>query len=332
MFHNHETANELATRTVWRIESPENIPAIKRRDLLKAMGVIVVAPQLAASAASAATKTTKSATSAKATTTKPTTTVKAATATTAPVAGASVKKADVRVRLGFIALTDCAPIVMAKELGNFAERGLDVSVEKQASWAALRDAVINNQIDGAHCLFGMPFSVASGIGGQGATTLKIAMMLNQNGQAITLDNSFKEVGYGDLAAAGASLKAKTPTPTPTPTPTLAMTFPGGTHDIWLRYWLAACKVDPATLKIIAIPPPQMVANMKTNNMDGYCVGEPWNAQAVFEKIGFTHLTTQDLWTNHPEKALVVNEKIATERTAVLKHVIGAILKASKTAP
>jgi nitrate/nitrite transport system substrate-binding protein len=247
--------------------------------------------------------------------------VKAATATTAPGAGASAKKSDVKVRLGFIALTDCAPIIMAKELGYFAERGLDVSVEKQASWAALRDAVLNNQIDGAHSLFGMPFSVASGIGGAGATSLRIAMMLNQNGQAITLDNSFKSAGYGDLEAAGALLKSKTPT--------LAMTFPGGTHDMWLRYWLAACKVDPATLKIIPIPPPQMVANMKTNNMDGYCVGEPWNAQAVFEKIGFTHLTSQDIWSGHPEKALMVNEKFATERTAALKDVMGAILKASK---
>lgn len=281
-----------------------------RREFLKAMGVIAVVPTAGVLDATKATKTVK--------TTKPTaTTAPAATATTVVAA----KKADVKVRLGFIALTDAAPIIMAKELGYFAERGLDVSVEKQASWPALRDAVLNNQIDGAHALFSMPFSVASGIGGNGSTALKIAMMLSSNGQAITLENGFKDAGYGDIAAAGELLKAKTPT--------LAMTFPGGTHDTWLRYWLKACKVDATKLKVVPIPPPQMVANMKAGNMDGYCVGEPWNAQAVVDKIGFTHLATQDLWTDHPEKCLMVNEKFATERPAVLKEVMGAVLKACK---
>jgi nitrate/nitrite transport system substrate-binding protein len=247
--------------------------------------------------------------------------VASTTVAAAPTTTVAAKKTDTKVKLGFIALTDCAPIIMAKELGYFAQRGLDVSVEKQASWPALRDAVLNNQIDGAHALFGMPFSVASGIGGSGSTALKIAMMLNQNGQGITLENGFKEVGYGNIEAAGEMLRAKSPT--------LAMTFPGGTHDIWLRYWLKACKVDTAKLKIIAVPPPQMVANMKSNNMDGYCVGEPWNAQAVFDKVGFTHLATQDIWTGHPEKCLMVNEKFAAERKDVLKQVMGAILQASK---
>ncbi len=226
-----------------------------------------------------------------------------------------------KVRLGFIALTDCASIVMAKELGYFAERDLDVSVEKQASWAVTRDNLLTGQIDGAHCLFGMPFSVATGIGGKGARSLKIAMMLNNNGQAITMAKDFLSVGYGDLDKARAALLSKKPT--------LAMTFPGGTHDTWLRYWLKAAKVDAAKLKIITIPPPQMVANMSVGNMGGYCVGEPWNAVAVQKKIGFTHIATQDIWRHHPEKALVVNEKFATERKDVLVDVMGAILKASR---
>jgi len=108
-----------------------------------------------------------------------------------------------------------------------------------------------------------------------------------------------------------------------------MTFPGGTQDIWIRYWLKAAKVDANLLKIITIPPPQMVANMKVDAMDGFCVGEPWNAQAVDQGIGFTHLTTQDLWKHHPEKALVVTEKFATERPDVLEDVMGAVLKAGK---
>ena len=232
-----------------------------------------------------------------------------------------VKSANRKVKLGFIALTDCASIVMAKELGYFAERDLDVSVEKQASWAATRDNLLNNEIDGGHVLFGMPFSVATGIGGTGARTLKVAMILNNNGQAITLQKDYASVGYGDLDKARALLLSKTPT--------LAMTFPGGTHDTWIRYWLKACKVDSSILKIITIPPPQMVANMKVDAMDGFCVGEPWNAQAVEQGIGFTHLTTQDIWKNHPEKALVVTEKFVNERPDVVEDVMGAVLKASK---
>ncbi len=232
------------------------------------------------------------------------------------------KKRVRKVKLGFIALTDCASIVMAKELGYFAERDLDVTLEKQASWAATRDALLNGQIDGAHCLFGMPFSVATGVGGTaGNTSLKIAMVLSNNGQAITLRNNYASAGYGNLKKAKKVLEAKTPT--------MAMTFPGGTHDMWLRYWLAATGTDTKAVRIIPIPPPQMVANMKVGTMDGYSVGEPWNAVAVAQNIGFTAITSQDIWTNHPEKALVVNEGFATEKQDTLKDVMAAVLKASK---
>ncbi len=292
---------------------------MERRDFLKLVGAASLVPLTNSLSADAAAKKAKIAKGGKSATTVPSTTLVGTT--TPPSSTVPAKKVDRKVKLGFIALTDCAPLVMAKELGYFEQRGLDVTLEKQASWPALRDAVLNEQIDGAHALFGMAFSVASGIGGSRGTNLKIAMMLNQNGQAITLDNSYKEAGYADLETAGKLLKAKNPT--------LAMTFPSGTHDVWLRYWLKACKVDPAVMKIIPIPPPQMVANMKANTMDGFCVGEPWNAQAVYDKVGFTHLASQDLWTDHPEKCLMVNEKFATSRTDVLKDVMGAVLQASK---
>jgi len=97
----------------------------------------------------------------------------------------------------------------------------------------------------------------------------------------------------------------------------------------LRYWLAACGVDASTLKIGPVPPPQMVQNMTVGNVKGFCVGEPWNAAAVTQDIGFTTLATQDLWLNHPEKALVANEKFATEQEDSLRDVMAAILKASK---
>ena len=275
-----------------------------RRDFLRAGGAALIAPGLAGLFAACGTDDQTQATAGTGT-----------TGTTAKKSGPPRK-----VKLGFIALTDCASIVMAKELGYFAERDLDVSVEKQASWPATRDNLLNGGLDGAHCLFSMPLSVATGIGGQG-TALKIAMTLNNNGQAITLNKDFASVGYGDLAKAKAALESKEPT--------LAMTFPGGTHDIWLRYWLRATGADTSKVKIIPIPPPQMVANMKAGAMDGYCVGEPWGAVAVKDGIGFTHLTTQDLWRFHPEKALVVNETFATQKADVLEDLMGAILKASK---
>ena len=226
------------------------------------------------------------------------------------------------VTLGFIALTDCASLVMAKELGYFEDRGLDVTLQKQASWPATRDALLTNQIDGAHALFSLPLSVATGIGGTaGTTSLKIAMVLNNNGQAITLKKDYAAAGYGNLAKAKKVLEAKTPT--------MAMTFPGGTHDMWLRYWLRASGVDKSAVNIIPIPPPQMVANMGVGTMDGYCVGEPWNAVAVDQDIGFTTIATQDIWTNHPEKALVVNEQFATTKQDVLEDVMAAVLQASE---
>jgi nitrate/nitrite transport system substrate-binding protein len=231
----------------------------------------------------------------------------------------AAKKSFRKVKLGFIALTDCAPLIMAKELGYYADRGLDVEILKQASWPATRDNLLSGEIDGAHCLSTMPYSVASGISGSG-TALKVAMILNNNGQAITLNKQLSAAKYGDLAAAKAMLESKEPT--------LAMTYPGGTHDLWLRYWLRATKADESKIKIIPIPPAQMVQNMKVGNMDGFCVGEPWNAVAVAQDIGFTHLTTQDLWLHHPEKALVVNEKTAAE-TDLMKELMGATLQASK---
>lgn len=224
-------------------------------------------------------------------------------ATTLAPTSAAAQRAVRPLKIGFTALTDCAPLIMAKELGYFADAGLDVTLAKQASWPALRDALLNGEVQAAHCLYTMPFSVATKIGGPGTTDLKIAMILNNNGQAITLAKKYADVGYGDLAKAKALLDSDQ-------APELAMTFPGGTHDLWLRYWLRATGADATKLKISPVPPPQMVQNMTVGNVRGYCVGEPWNAVAVAKDIGFTHLATQDLWLHHPEKALVLNAAMA----------------------
>jgi len=230
------------------------------------------------------------------------------------------------IKLGFIPLTDCAPLVAAKELGLFQKYGVDVQLSKEASWANIRDKVLNGELEGAHCLFSMPFSVYTGIGGKAGSEMKIAMVLNNNGQAITLSKDFCGlVGFKEtkkVNAAVAEIKKRKEV-------TFAMTFPGGTHDIWLRNWMAACGINQKSVGIITIPPPQMVANMKVDNMEGYCVGEPWNGVAVAQNVGFTHIASQDIWKHHPEKALVVNSGFASSRKEDLKKVMKAIIEAQK---
>ncbi len=231
------------------------------------------------------------------------------------------------VKLGFIPLTDCSPLVMAKELGLFKKYGVEVILTKETSWANVRDKILTGELDGAHCLYSMPFSVYTGVGGKEGSLMKIAMMLNVNGQAITLSNDFcGKVGFKQMnkvtPVVAAKLKAEKEV-------TFAMTFPGGTHDLWLRNWMSIAGLNQKAVKIITIPPPQMVANMKVGNMDGYCVGEPWGGVAVKQGIGFTQIATQDIWKDHPEKALVVNNEFSTKHKADLVKVMKAVMEACK---
>lgn len=232
-----------------------------------------------------------------------------------------------KIRLGFIPLTDCAPLVAAKELGLFAKYGLDVEVSKEASWANVRDKILTGELSGAHCLYSMPFSVYTGVGGKAGSEMYIAMMLNNNGQAITLSKDFCGlVGFKETKKVPAAVKEIAGRKKDV---TFAMTFPGGTHDLWLRYWLAASGVSQKSVGIITIPPPQMVANMRVDNMEGFCVGEPWGGVAASTAVGFTHISTQDIWKHHPEKALVMNKTFATTRRADLKNLMKAIMEACK---
>lgn len=230
------------------------------------------------------------------------------------------------IRIGIIPLTDCASVVMAHELGLFRKHGVDVVVEKQASWPVVRDKLASGELHAAHCLFGMPFAAETGVSELRGDSLKIAMVLNNNGQATTLSTrSFGgPLDYADYAGfrqAVDMLRAKQD-------PTFAMTFPGGTHDIWLNLTLAAAGIDPTTVRVKPIPPPQMVANMEAGNMDGFNVGEPWGGVAVNKGVGFTFVATQTLWQHHPEKALVVGSTFAETRRDDLKKVMKAILEAS----
>ena len=228
------------------------------------------------------------------------------------------------IKLGIIPLTDCAPLVIAFEKGLFKKHGVNVQISKEASWANVRDKILTGELQGAHCLFGMPFSVFTGVGGNPGSEMHIAMMLNNNGQCITLSKDFcGKVDHQDISTVSKAVKELSETKELS----FAGTFPGGTHDTWMRYWLAASGVDQNKVKIITIPPPQMVANMKVGNMDGFCVGEPWNQVAVKQGIGFTHLATQDIWKNHPEKALVLNKDFSVNRRDELKKVMKAVMEA-----
>ena len=283
------------------------VTVMDRRAFLKLTGTAAAATAAAGVLAACGSDTKKTVT---------TTTTKGATGTTKPTGPPR------KVRLGFIALTDAASVIMAKELGYFEARNLDVEILKQVSWPGLRDALLTNQIDVAHSLYSLPFAVATGIGGTGSTDLKVAMILSNNGQGITLAKEFAEVGYGNLKKAGELLNSRQ-------APELGMTFPGGTHDLWLRYWLKAAGANASNLKISPIPPPQMVQNMSVGNVKGFSVGEPWNAVAAAQGIGFTTLATQDLWLNHPEKALVATGQFASTQEDTLADVMAAVLEASK---
>ncbi len=231
-----------------------------------------------------------------------------------------------KVSFGFIALTDCAPIVIAHEKGFFQKYGIEATIKKGASWAAIRDMLSTGDIQATHMLFGMPFASTLGLAGQPVRPMIIPWMMNRNGQGISLANSFKGKVTSDPAALKPFVDEAKAKGSPL---TFAMTFPPGTHAMWMRYYLAAGGINPDTdVSLITIPPPQMVANMKVGKMDGFCVGEPWNARAIADKIGFTSVTTQDMWKDHPEKVLAFDEAWATAHPRTVKAILKAIHEAS----
>lgn len=225
--------------------------------------------------------------------------------------------------IGFIPLTDCASVVMAHELGLYKKYGLNVTVSKEASWAGIRDKLILGQLDAAHVLYGLIYGVHLGIGSP-RKDMAVLMGLNHNGQAITLSSQLRAKG----ATNGQALKRLISTDSRTYT--FAQTFPTGTHAMWLYYWLAAYGIHPLKdVKTIVVPPPQMVANMRVANMDGFCVGEPWNARAITDGIGFTATTTQAIWPDHPEKVLGTTHEFVTKHPNTTRAMMRAILEASR---
>ena len=227
------------------------------------------------------------------------------------------------VKIGFIPLTDCASVVMASVLGIDKKYGVKIIPTKEASWAGVRDKLVNGELDFAHVLYGLIYGVHLGTSGP-KKDMAVLMTLNQNGQAITLSKKLADKGAVD-AASLAKLMA-----TDKREYTFAQTFPTGTHAMWLYYWLASVGINPMKdAKVITVPPPQMVANMRVGNMDGYCVGEPWGHRAIADGIGITATTTQDIWPDHPEKVLGTTAEFAKKYPNTARAVTAAILEASK---
>jgi nitrate/nitrite transport system substrate-binding protein len=227
------------------------------------------------------------------------------------------------VKIGFIPLTDCASVVMASVLGIDKKYGVTIIPSKEASWAGVRDKLVSGELDFAHALYGLVYGVHVGTAGP-KKDMAVMMTINNNGQAITLSKKLADQGAVDGPSL-AKLMAKEKREY-----TFAQTFPTGTHAMWLYYWMAANGINPLKdAKVITVPPPQMVANMRVGNMDGFCVGEPWNHRAIIDGIGVTAITTQDIWKDHPEKVLGTTADFVKKNPNTARAVTAAILEASK---
>ena len=255
------------------------------------------------------------------------------------------------LKFGFIKLTDCAALVIAKELGYFEEEGLFVTLEAQANWKILLDRVISGELDGAHMLSGQPIGATIGIGTKADVITPFSMDLNGNG--ITVSNAiWEQMKSVDPALAVAKpahpISANALKPIVEEAKELGeplrmgMVFPVSTHNYELRYWLAASGISPgfytptdttgttdADVLLSVTPPPQMPATLDQGTIQGYCVGEPWNQQAVFKKIGVPVVTNYEIWKNNPEKVFGITKQWAEENPNTAIAVTKALIRAGK---
>ncbi|MBD1213308.1 MAG: CmpA/NrtA family ABC transporter substrate-binding protein [Dolichospermum sp.] len=252
-----------------------------------------------------------------------------ATSSNSKLANNSPKVETTTAKLGFIALTDSAPLIIAKEKGFFTKYGMtDVEISKQKSWPVTRDNLkigsSGGGIDGAHILSPMPYLLTI----NDKVPMYLLARLNINGQAISVAEKFKDlkIGLQSKLLKESVNKAKADQKSLK----FAMTFPGGTHDLWMRYWLAAGGINPDQDVILqAVPPPQMVANIKVGTVDAFCVGEPWNAQLVSQKLGYTALSTGELWNDHPEKAFAMRQDWVDKNPNATQALLMAIMEAQQ---
>ena len=227
------------------------------------------------------------------------------------------------LRLGFVPLTDCAPLVIAHELGFFRKYGLRVTLSSELGWATIRDKIIHNELDAAHALVGMPVAATLGLGSIPCECLT-ALVLNLHGNAITLSNELWRCGVRD----GETLRHEIHRTRKTRSFTFGVVYSFSSHNYLLRNWLLSSGIQPdRDVRIVIVPPPQMVANLKAGHLDGFCVGEPWNSLAVQSKVGVVAATSAELDPGHPEKVLMVRREFAEKRFDEHLALVAALIEA-----
>jgi len=222
-----------------------------------------------------------------------------------------------------VPLTDCAPLVMAGELGLFEKYGLRVRLHRELGWASIRDKIIFGELDAAHALAAMPVAATLGLGSVRSECLT-ALVLNLHGNAITLSNELWRQGVRD----GASLREEIKRWRGQHVLTLGAVSPFSSHRHLLRNWLAAHGIAPdRDVRMVVVPPPQMASNLKAGNLDGFCVGEPWNSTAVWSRAGWCVAVSAELAPRHPEKVLMVRREFAERRAEEHCLLAAALLEA-----
>jgi ABC-type nitrate/sulfonate/bicarbonate transport system substrate-binding protein len=227
------------------------------------------------------------------------------------------------LQIGFVPLTDCAPLVMAQELGLFRKYGLRVKLHRELGWATIRDKVIHGELDAAHALAAMPVAATVGLNSI-ASDCVTGLVLNLHGNAITLSNDLRERGVRD----GASLRQTILQLRSKKTFVFGAVAPFSSHFFLLRKWLMSFGIHPGRdVRIVIVPPPQMVMNLKAGHLDGFCVGEPWNSVAVRSRVGWCAAVSAELAPGHPEKVLMVRRDFAEKRAEEHLALLAAVLEA-----
>ncbi len=267
----------------------------------------------------------------------------------APASAAGKLEKD-ELTLGFIKLTDCVPLIIAKEMGYFEDEGLYVTLQAQANWKVLLDRVISGELDGAHMLAGQPIAATVGFGTKAHVVTAFSMDLN--GNAITVSNDVWKRMKPQIPMKGGKpvhpIKADALKPVVGQYKAegkkfnMGVVFPVSTHNYELRYWLAAAGIHPglytptdvtgttaADVLISVTPPPQMPATLEAGTISGYCVGEPWNQQAVFKGIGVPVVTNYDIWKNNPEKVFGVTKEWADKHPNTHVALVKALIRAGQ---
>ncbi|MEA5123859.1 CmpA/NrtA family ABC transporter substrate-binding protein [Xanthomonas floridensis] len=234
-----------------------------------------------------------------------------------------MSQADLPVlRVAYMPLIDCAPLVAAQRLGLDHAHGLRLDLQRQASWAGVRDRLLAGEVEAAHALASLVYAIDLGIAGP-QCAMALLMTLNHNGQAITLAPALAQsLADGQTlpqALAGLGRRA-----------VFAQTFPTGTHALWLYYWLAAGGVDPVRdVDVLSIPPPQMPDALGSGLVDGYCSGEPWAAVAQAQGVGARVIRSGELWAGHPEKVLACRREFAALQPDLTQQLTACVLEACR---